>query len=81
MSPYEISHPGGSVEHWNEEAGETWLRRLVRTYPHVAWLNPMSQDRWRYFPSIGMVSKILDGRMYPLTIEGLDDAMRGLSQK
>ncbi len=81
MSPYEISHPGGSVEHWNEEAGEAWLRRLVRTYPQVAWLNPMPQGRWRYFPSIGMVSEILEGRMYPLTIEGLDDAMRGLSRK
>ena len=81
MSPYEISHPGGSVEHWNEEAGEAWLRRLVRTYPQVAWLNPMPQDRWRYFPSIGMVSEILEGRMYPLTIEGLDDAMRGLRRK
>ncbi len=81
MSPYELSHPGGSVEHWNEEAGETWLRRIVRTYPHVAWLNPMPQDRWSYFPSIGMISEILDERMYPLTIEGLDDAMRGLIRK
>lgn len=80
MSPYEIAHPGGSVEHWNEESGETWLRRLVRTYPNVAWLNPMAQDRWRYFPTIGMISEIVDGRMYPLTVEGLDNAMRGLSR-
>jgi len=79
MSPYEIHHPGGSVEHWNEEAGEVWLKRLVRTYPHVAWLNPMPQDRWRYFPTIGMISEIVEGRMYPLTVEGLDDAMRGLN--
>jgi uncharacterized protein with von Willebrand factor type A (vWA) domain len=80
MSPYEIAHPGGSVEHWNEESGETWMRRLFRTYPHVAWLNPMPQDRWRYFATIGMVSEMVDGRMYPLTVEGLDDAMRGLSR-
>jgi len=80
MSPYEIAHPGGSVEHWNEESGETWMRRMVRTYPQVVWLNPMPQDRWRYFPSIGMISEMVEGRMYPLTVEGLDDAMRGLSR-
>ena len=80
MSPYEIAHSGGSVEHWNEESGETWMRRLVRTYPNVVWFNPMPQDRWRYFPTIGTISEIVDGRMYPLTVEGLDDAMHSLSR-
>jgi uncharacterized protein with von Willebrand factor type A (vWA) domain len=80
MSPYEIAHPGGSVEHWNEESGDTWMRRLLRTYPNVAWLNPMPQDRWQYFPTIGTISELVDGRMYPLTVEGLDDAMRSLSR-
>lgn len=79
MSPYEIAHPGGSVEHYNEESGETWLRRLTRTYPRTVWLNPLPADRWRYFPSAGMVSEILDRRMYSLTLDGLDAAMRELS--
>jgi uncharacterized protein with von Willebrand factor type A (vWA) domain len=79
MSPYEIAHPGGSVEHWNEEAGEVWLRRLLRTYPHAAWLNPLPADRWRYFPSAGMISELFEGRMFGLTLDGLDAAMRELS--
>ena len=79
MSPYEIAVPGGSVEHFNEESGETWLRRVLQVYPKAVWLNPVPQERWRYTGSIGMVHEIMDGRMYPLTLEGLDDAMRELS--
>ena len=79
MSPYEIAHAGGSVEHWNEESGEVWLRRLLRTYPHAAWLNPLPADRWRYFPSAGMISEMFEGRMFGLTLDGLDGAMRSLS--
>jgi hypothetical protein len=80
MSPYEIAHPGGSVEHFNEEAGATWLQRLLRIWPHAVWLNPLPAGRWRYHQSVGMVSEIMDGRMFPLTLEGLDGAMRELSR-
>ena len=80
MSPYEIAHPGGSVEHFNEESGATWLKRLLRTYPDAVWLNPLPVERWRYYQSVGLVSEIMDGRMFPLTLEGLDGAMRELSR-
>ena len=79
MSPYEIMAIGGSVEHWNEESGEVWLRRLVKTYPSVSWLNPLPKDRWRYFQSAGMVSELLEGRMFPLTLDGLELAMRSMN--
>jgi hypothetical protein len=79
MSPYEIAVPGGSVEHMNEEPGEIWLRRVLRLYAKAVWLNPVPEDRWRYTGSIGMIRKIMDGRMYPLTLEGLDRAMRELA--
>ena len=78
MSPYEISQPGGSVEHWNEEAGQVWLRRLLNAFPHVAWLNPQREDRWQYTQSIAMTRELLEGRMYPLTLSGLDRAARAL---
>ncbi len=80
MSPYEITVPGGSVEYWNEEAGEAWMRRLTRTYPKAVWLNPVPKRHWAYTPSIGMVGELMEGRMFPLTLEGLDDAMRALSR-
>ncbi|MDA0218800.1 MAG: VWA domain-containing protein [Proteobacteria bacterium] len=79
MSPYEIAMPGGSVEHYNEESGEVWLRRILGVYSRAIWLNPVPQERWRYTGSIGMVSEIMEGRMFPLTLEGLDSAMRELS--
>ena len=80
MSPYEIAVPGGSVEHWNEESGEVWMRRLLATWPKAAWLNPSPENRWRYSESVGMLSQIMEGRMYPTTLEGLDAAMRGLTR-
>ncbi|MCC7274133.1 MAG: VWA domain-containing protein [Alphaproteobacteria bacterium] len=78
MSPYEIVQPGGSVEHWNEEAGETWMQRILATYPHAAWLNPVPQERWSYLPSIDMIRKLMEGRMFPMTLAGFDGAMREL---
>ena len=78
MSPYEITVPGGSVEHMNEEPGSQWLRRVCDIYPQCVWLNPVPEDNWAWTPSIKMVRDILDGRMYPLTLAGLDDAMREL---
>ena len=78
MSPYEIAHPGGSVEHWNEEAGEVWLGRILDHFPKAVWLNPVPAEHWAYTQSIGMVRRIFSERMFPLTLEGLDGAMRAL---
>ena len=79
MSPYEIHYPGGSVEHWNEEAGSTWMKRLLDTYPKAIWLNPEPVQRWEYTPSIRMMSEIMEERMYPLTVKGLEEGMKKLS--
>ena len=80
MSPYEIVQPGGSVEHFNEESGEAWLRRLFLTYPHAAWLNPKPEEEWEYNRSVRMVRQLAGERMYPLTLAGLDAAMRELNR-
>jgi uncharacterized protein with von Willebrand factor type A (vWA) domain len=81
MSPYEISHPGGSVEHYNDEAGAVWLRRMADTWPSAAWLNPVPEAYWGHSQSTRLVRELMDDRMYPLTLAGLDDAMRGLGRK
>ncbi|MCJ2083676.1 vWA domain-containing protein [Methylobacterium sp. J-090] len=78
MSPYEIATPGGSVEHWNAESGEVWLGRLLERFSKAVWLNPIPADHWGYAQSIAMIRRIVGGRMYPLTIEGIDSAMREL---
>jgi uncharacterized protein with von Willebrand factor type A (vWA) domain len=75
MSPYEITEPGGSIEHWNEEAGAVWLQRLARCYPDIVWLNPVPQDRWGRTVSISLTQRLLPGRMFPLSLDGLDAAM------
>jgi uncharacterized protein len=80
MSPYEIVEPGASVEHFNDEAGEVWLRRLVGAYPKAVWLNPVPERYWEGTRSIGMIRQIMDDRMYPLTLDGLDRAMRKLTR-
>jgi uncharacterized protein with von Willebrand factor type A (vWA) domain len=80
MSPYEVGYPGGSVEHNNEEAGSAWLRRMLDVYPHAAWLNPTTEDRWGYYDSIGIIRNLMSDRMYPLTIQGLERAMRELTR-
>jgi uncharacterized protein with von Willebrand factor type A (vWA) domain len=79
MSPYEIHYPGGSVEHWNEESGSTWMKRLLDTYPKAIWLNPEPVNRWEYTPSIQMMSELMEQRMFPLTVNGLERGMRELS--
>jgi hypothetical protein len=81
MSPYEITHAGGSVEHYNEEAGAAWLQRMTNTYPSAVWLNPTPEQYWGYSQSTHIVRQLMHDRMYPLTLEGLDDAMRALSRK
>src|SRR5713226_2468667 len=78
MSPYEVTQPGGSVEHMNEEPGATWMQRITRTYPHAVWLNPVPESQWDYTHSIRMLKQLMTGRMYPLTLSGLDEAMREL---
>jgi uncharacterized protein with von Willebrand factor type A (vWA) domain len=80
MSPYEIVQPGGSVEHWNEEAGEAWMRRLLTTYPKSVWLNPVPERYWAGTPSIHLVHELMEGRMFALTLDGLDRAMRRLTR-
>ena len=79
MSPYELGQRGGSVEHWNEEPGAVWLGRLLQAYPHAAWLNPLAEAYWPHYQSVGMVHKLLSGRMFPLTLQGLDAAMHELN--
>jgi uncharacterized protein with von Willebrand factor type A (vWA) domain len=81
MSPYEITHPGGSVEHFNEESGAVWLHRISNTYPATVWLNPVPEKQWGYSQSTKIIKEVMNDRMYPLTLEGLDDAMRELSRK
>jgi hypothetical protein len=78
MSPYEIVQPGGSIEHWNEEAGAAWMQRLLTSYPHHVWLNPEPKERWEYTPSVRITRELFEERMFPLTLEGLDRAMRSL---
>jgi uncharacterized protein with von Willebrand factor type A (vWA) domain len=80
MSPYELQEPGASVEHFNDEAGEVWLRRLVGAYPKAVWLNPVPERYWDGTMSIGMIRRIMDGRMFPLTLDGLDRAVRKLTR-
>ena len=78
MSPYEITSAGGSVEHWNAEPGGVWLQRLMKAYPKFVWINPQPQARWRHTQSVELIRDMLEGRMYPLTLSGLDDAIDAL---
>ena len=80
MSPYEILQPGGSVEYNNEEAGAEWLQRLTHAFPHFAWINPEPAGVWQYRQSIAIVQQLMGQRMYPLTLKGLEEAMRVLSK-
>jgi hypothetical protein len=80
MSPYEITYPGGSVEHWNEEAGQVWIERLTNVYHSAVWLNPIPEQHWAHSQSIQLVKTLMEDRMFPLTLEGLDRAMRALSR-
>jgi len=80
MSPYEITYPGGSVEHWNEEAGGIWLQRMLEVYSSAIWLNPEPREHWEYTHSIQMIRELLGERMFPLTIKGLEEGMRLLAR-
>jgi uncharacterized protein with von Willebrand factor type A (vWA) domain len=80
MAPYEIMQPGGSVEHWNEEAGVSWMRQLKATYEKIIWINPVPPEAWLYTQSIEMTNHLLGGHMYPLTVKGLEEGMSYLSK-
>ncbi len=81
MSPYEIAYPGGSVEHWNAEAGADWLSRVLAQWPNAVWINPIREKHWGYTHSIQMIGEIFSNRMYPLTLSGLERATKELSRK
>jgi uncharacterized protein with von Willebrand factor type A (vWA) domain len=80
MAPYEITHAGGSVEHWNEEAGAIWIQRMMDTYEKIIWINPTPQDTWEYSTSVALTKKLVDDQMYPLTIRGIEEGMNFLSK-
>ena len=80
MAPYEITHAGGSVEHWNEEPGAAWMGRFSEIYDKVIWLNPTPQETWEYSSSVMMTQELVGGNMYPLTIKGLEEGMSQLSK-
>ena len=80
MSPYEITHPGGAVEHWNAESGAAWMERLTAHFRRAAWLNPTPERAWGYSASTTILQQLLEGRMYPLTLGGLDAMTRALSR-
>ncbi|QBP74990.1 VWA domain-containing protein [Herbaspirillum huttiense] len=80
MSPYEIVQPGGSVEYNNTEAGAEWLQRFTSTFPHFVWLNPEPEGLWQYRQSIALIRQLMNNRMFPLTMDGLEGAMRLLSK-
>ena len=80
MAPYEITNPGGSIEHWNEEAGALWMKRMVEVYDKVIWLNPVLSDHWEYSASVELTRSLIEDNMFPLTIRGLEDSMAFLSK-
>ncbi|MBT3145008.1 vWA domain-containing protein [Neptunomonas phycophila] len=80
MSPYELLSPYGSVEHMNEETGQVWLQRIIDTWGKAIWLNPVDAGYWKYTQTTDMISKQLEGHMYPLTLEGLENAIKYLSK-
>ena len=80
MAPYEITHSGGSVEHWNEEAGTIWMQRVLDTFAKVIWINPTPQDTWEYSTSVALTQKLVEDQMYPLTISGIEQGMNSLTK-
>jgi uncharacterized protein with von Willebrand factor type A (vWA) domain len=80
MAPYEITHVGGSIEHYNEEAGAIWLRRLTDSYNHMVWINPTPKDYWEHSYSIEIVRELTKDRMFPLSVKGLEEAMALLAK-
>ena len=80
MAPYEITHAGGSVEHWNEEAGAIWMQRFLDTFDKLIWINPTPRDTWEYSTSVSLIHKLVEDQMFPLTIAGIEEGMNRLSK-
>jgi uncharacterized protein with von Willebrand factor type A (vWA) domain len=80
MSPYEILYPGGANEHWNQETGQVWLQRARQQWPQNLWINPLPERQWRYTQSVGMIDEIFEGRMVPMTLEGIERGMKELGR-
>ena len=80
MSPYEITYPGGSIEHWNEEAGYLWVQRLCNHFKKLIWLNPEPKDGWGHSPSNSIIKELVNNRMYELNIKGIEDGMKVLAR-
>ncbi|XXF10637.1 VWA domain-containing protein [Pseudomonas sp. D2-3] len=80
MAPYEITQPGGSIEHWNEEAGYLWLQRFMETYKKLIWINPYPREAWDYTSSTRIIRELINDQMFPLTLQGLEDGMRFLAK-
>lgn len=78
MGPYEITYPGGSVEHWNQEAGSVWLSRVLEHFDHCIWLNPQNEAHWQYYQSINIIKQLLENKMFPLTVSGLTQGIKAL---
>jgi len=78
MGPYEITYPGGSVEHWNQEAGNVWMQRILSHFDKAVWLNPQEEQTWQYYSSIHLMKQIMGNKMYPLTLSGLTDGIKAL---
>ena len=78
MSPYEIAYPGGSIEHWNEEPGSAWLKRMLDHFKNAVWINPEEKQHWNFTPSIKLTHDLMEGRMFPLTLDGLSEAIKEL---
>lgn len=81
MGPYEITYPGGSVEHWNEEPGSVWMQRVLHHFDYAIWLNPQPEAYWHYHASIQIMKQLVNDKMYPLTLNGLSDGIKALLKK
>jgi uncharacterized protein with von Willebrand factor type A (vWA) domain len=81
MGPYEITYPGGSVEHWNEEPGSAWMERMLNHFEYAVWLNPQPEAHWSYHASLQIMKEIMRDRMYPLTVEGLTEGIKTLLKR
>ena len=81
MGPYEITYPGGSVEHWNEEPGAVWMQRLLNHFQHAIWLNPQLESYWHYYASVKIIQQVMEQRMFPLTLNGIGDGIKALSKR
>jgi len=79
MGPYEITYPGGSVEHWNEKPGSNYMNRLTNHFNKVGWLNPQPEEQWSYYHSISLISQLVDNKMFPLTVDGIGRAIKEIS--